>query len=160
MHPYPSGPFMHYWRPSPNLCNVDNLGIAAAPIANTPPFWLFNYIGNGWPRLAPTLQNIMCILGLALLVGNDAAKHASHCASSTATTRISPCSFFGSRHDGCRVGSCCAGWRTLTPHNENSCIALECEHGKAPTRPLHSNTNCCLWSGHTRNKVTHWRCHP
>ena len=32
---------------------------------------------------------------------------------------------------------------------------------KAPTRQLHSNTRCCLWSGHTRKQsIIHWRCHP
>ena len=25
-------------------------------------------------------------------------------------------------------------------------------YGKAPTRQLHSNTHCCLWSGHTRKQ--------
>ena len=28
-------------------------------------------------------------------------------------------------------------------------IASRSEYGKAPTRQLHSNTQCCLWSGHT-----------
>ena len=37
----------------------------------------------------------------------------------------------------------------------------QCEHGKAPTRHLHSNTRCCLWTGHTiKQSITHWRCHP
>ena len=40
----------------------------------TPPPSPFQY---SWPRLAPTLKNIACILGLAL-VGNDAVKHANH----------------------------------------------------------------------------------
>ena len=30
--------------------------------------------------------------------------------------------FFGGHHDGYRVRSCCAGWRTLTPHEGNDRI--------------------------------------
>ena len=45
----------------------------------------------------------------------------------------------------------CAGWRTPTPHKGNDRIT-QCEYGKAPTRQLHSNTNCCLWSGHSRKQ--------
>ena len=63
----------------------------------------------------------------------------------------SPFLFFDGRHDGNRVRSCCAGWRTLTPHKENDRIT-SCEYGKAPTRQLHSNTYCCLWIGHTRKQ--------
>ena len=32
----------------------------------------------------------------------------------------------------------------------------QCEYGKAPTRQLHSNTHCCLWSGHTRKQSNSW----
>ena len=28
-----------------------------------------------------------------------------------------------------------------------------CEYGEAPTRQVHSNTRCCLWSGHTKKQT-------
>ena len=58
---------------------------------------------------------------------------------------------FGGHHDGDRVRSCCTWWRTLTPHKGKDRIT-QCKYGKAPTRQLHSNTHCCLWSGHTRKQ--------
>ena len=61
------------------------------------------------------------------------------------------CFFFGGHDDGYRVRSYCAGWRTLTPHKGNDGITYS-EYSKAPTRQLHSNTQCCLWSGHTREQ--------
>ena len=57
----------------------------------------------------------------------------------------------GGYHDGYRVRSYCAGWRTLNPHKGNDHITW-CEYGKAPTRQLHSNIHCSLWSGHTRKQ--------
>ena len=44
-----------------------------------------------------------------------------------------------------------AGWRTLSPHKGNGRIT-QCEYGKTPTRQVHSNTHCCLWSVHTRKQ--------
>ena len=58
---------------------------------------------------------------------------------------------FGGHHDGYLVRPYCAGWRTLTPHKGNDRIT-QCECGKAPTRQLHSNTRCYLWSGHTKKQ--------
>ena len=61
---------------------------------------------------------------------------------------------FGGYHNGYRVISYCAWWRTLTPHKGNDRITY-CEYSKAPTRELHSNTHCCLLSGCTR-KQNNW----
>ena len=43
------------------------------------------------------------------------------------------------------------GVENLTPHRGNDRITW-CEYGRAPTRQLHSNTHCCLLSGHTRKQ--------
>ena len=60
-------------------------------------------------------------------------------------------SFFDGHHDGCRVRSYCAGWRALTQHKGDDRITW-CEYGEAATRQLHSNTHCCVWSGHIRKQ--------
>ena len=59
--------------------------------------------------------------------------------------------FFCGHHYGYRVRSYCAGWKTQTPHKGNARITY-CDYGEAPTRQLHSNTHCCLWSGHSRKR--------
>ena len=59
--------------------------------------------------------------------------------------------FFCGHHDGYRARSYCAVWKTLPSHKGSDRIT-SCEYGKAPTRQLHSNTHCCLWSGHTRKQ--------
>ena len=79
-----------------------------------PPLKTCTKVYTTWPRLAPTLLNIMCILAL---VGNDAVKHANYCVSQAANFV-----FLGGYHDGYRVRSYCAGWRTPTPHKGNEHI--------------------------------------
>ena len=59
--------------------------------------------------------------------------------------------FFCGHHHGYQVRSCCAGWRTLTPHKGND-SSTRCEYGKASRRQLRSCIRCCLWSGHTRKQ--------
>ena len=86
-------------------------------------------VGAGWQRRCKTSQSLRALDNHGTVV------------------------LFGGRHDGYRVRSYCAGWRTLTPHKGNDRIT-SCEYGKALTRQFHSNTRCCLWSGHTRKHST------
>ena len=87
-------------------------------------------VGVGWQRRCQTCQSL-------LEPGNQGTFFFS--------------SFVGGHYDGYRVRSYCARWRTLTPHKGNDRITW-CEYGKATTRQLHSNTRCCLCSGHTRKQ--------
>ena len=99
------------------------------------------YVYWGWRWLAKTLYNMpMTACYQYFEVDNQDAVFFVSCSLAVTMMVID-----------CRVRSYCAGWRTLTPHKGNDRVT-QCEYGKAPTRQLHSNTHCCLWSGHTRKQ--------
>ena len=89
------------------------------PLTPPSPLKCIRSIYNSWPRLAPTLYKHYMYIG----VGVGWQRRWIACQSlrgldNQGTVFL----FFGGHHDGYRVRSCCAGWRTLTPHSGNGRI--------------------------------------